>query len=209
MSLIAGFVFQASSIKSATIPVTPKPSTIPVSGTWNLDPMHCSITFSIRHFGISDVQGRFDKFSGTIVADAVQPNFSTVDITIQSYSVNTNQSLRDGDLRSKNYLDVVDYPAITYKSTTCHQTGPSTYVVIGDLTIHGVSKVVTLPFTLYGPIKDPNGITRIGLETSTVVNRLAYGVGGNAKISDGSFALGNEVPIKISVEAIRGKPQKM
>jgi len=189
-------------------PALAAPNAIPLSGKWNFDPAHSSITFSIKHFGISEVHGRFDTFSGTIVADAAHPANSSVSVTIDANSINTDMAPRDADVKGKNYLDTADYPTITFKSTTVKKTGKGAFVAVGNLTIHGVTKVVSLPFTIAGPIKDPMGGTRIGIVTGTTVNRVAYGVGGDNKLADGSFAIGVDVPIEISIEAVPASSAK-
>jgi polyisoprenoid-binding protein YceI len=179
---------------------------IPATGTWTVDPAHTSINFAIRHFGISLVHGRFDTFSGTIVADEAQPEKSSVEFTIQANSVDTNVKMRDDDLRSANYFDVAKYPEITFKSTSVKTAKHGEYVAVGDLTIHGVTKQISLPFKPYGPIKDSFGGTRGGLVTHIQLNRLDFGVGGSTVLENGSLDIGKEVDVDISLEAVPAKP---
>ena len=178
---------------------------MPLTGTWAVDPAHTNVNFSIRHFGISQVHGRFDDLAGTIVADAAHPEKSSVQFTIQTASVNTNVKMRDDDLRSPNYFDAAKYPQITFQSTRIERGRRGSFVADGNLTIHGVTKPVALPFHVAGPIKDPFGGTRFGLETETHVNRLDYGVGNGQRLTTGDFAVGNDVDVVISLEAIPAK----
>ena len=178
---------------------------IPLTGTWAVDPAHTNVNFSIRHFGISQVHGRFDDLAGTIVADAAQPEKSSVQFTIQTASVNTNVKMRDDDLRSPNYFDAAKFPEITFQSTRIERGRHGAFVADGNLTIHGVTKPIALPFHVAGPIKDPFGGTRFGLETEVHVNRLDYGVGNGERLTTGDFAVGNDVDVVISLEATPAK----
>ena len=180
-------------------------TTIPLTGTWAVDPMHTNVNFSIRHFGISQVRGRFDDVAGTIVADAAHPEKSSVQVTIQTASVNTNVKMRDDDLRSDHYFDAAQYPQITFQSTQIKPGRNGGFVADGTLTIHGVSKPVSLPFRVAGPIKDPFGMTRFGLETETHVNRLDYKVGNGQALPSGDMAIGSDVDVVISLEAVPAK----
>jgi polyisoprenoid-binding protein YceI len=183
---------------------TPK-APAPLTGSWTIDPAHTSIGFTIKHFGISSVPGRFDSFSGSIYADKKHPEKSVVQFTIQTASINTDQPMRDNDIKGKSYFDVADYPTITFQSTKISQTGPGSYLALGDLTMHGITRHISLPFTLEGPILDPFGTSRIGVETSILLSRLDYGIGGNDQLSDGSFAIGKDVAVSISLEATPAK----
>ena len=176
----------------------------PLTGTWSIDPVHTNVNFTISHLGLSQVQGRFDTVTGTIVADTKHLAESSVQFTIQVASVNTNNSMRDGDLKSKNYFDADTYPTITFQSTKISKS-KSGYVAVGNLTIHGVTRVVSLPFQIEGPIVDPWGGSRIGVVTHTIVSRLDYGVGGNGTIADGAFAIGKDATVDISLEATPAK----
>ncbi len=195
---IAGTRVQA---QTPAAPGTP----IPLTGSWTIDPMHTNVNFSIRHFGISQVRGRFDDVAGTITADAAHPENSSVQVTIQATSINTNVKMRDDDLRSDHYFDAAKYPQITFQSTKIEKGKNGAFVADGNLTIHGVTKEVTLPFRVVGPIKDPFGGTRFGLETETHINRIDYGVGNGQTLANGDFAVGNDVDVIISLEAVPAK----
>ena len=199
-ALLAAASFQLQGVSAQTKPAAPAPLT----GTWTIDPVHTDIGFTIGHLGLSQVQGRFDTVSGTIVADKAHLANSSVQFTIQVDSVNTNNGMRDSDLKSKAYFDVATYPTITFQSTSVSKTATG-YAAVGNLTIKGVTKTISLPFKVEGPIVDPWGSSRIGIVTSTVIDRVAYGVGGNDKLSDGSWAIGKTVAVAISLEATAAK----
>ena len=185
---------------------TYRDKSIPLTGTWKVDPWHTSALFSIRHMGLSNVQGRFDDISGVIVTNEEHPELSSVDVTIPATSIDTDVKMRDDDLRSDHYFDIAKYPAITFKSTSVTHGKGSHYTATGDLTIHGVTKQVSLPFDVYGPIKDPFGSPRFGLSTGITVNRLDYGVGASDRLAGGQLAEGQDVDIKINVEAVPPTP---
>jgi len=196
-----GFQTAKANAQAATAPKTPAP----LLGTWNIDPVHTNVNFTIGHLGLSTVQGRFDTVAGTIVADKDDLSKSSVQFTIQVASVNTDFPARDSDLKSANYFDAADYPTITFQSTSISKTSTG-YLAVGNLTIHGITRVVRLPFTLEGPIIDPWGNSRIGIETHTVISRLDYKVGGNDQLLDGSFAIGKDATVDISLEATPAPP---
>lgn len=181
-------------------------SKIPATGTWKVDPMHTSVNFAIRHFGISLVHGRFNKFDGTIVADEAHPEKSSVQFTIQANSIDTNVTMRDNDLRSANYLDVAKYPEITFKSTSIKAAKNGEYIATGDLTIHGFAKEIQLPFKPMGPVQSGPGGVRAGLVTHVTINRLDFGVGGSQSMDDGTLTIGKDVDIDISLEGVPSKP---
>jgi polyisoprenoid-binding protein YceI len=127
-------------------------------------------------------------------------------VTIPADTIDTDVKMRDDDLRSDHYFDVAKYPTITFASTAVSHKKGDRYEATGNLTIHGVTKQVTLPFEVYGPIKDPFGSPRFGLSTHIVVDRLDYGVGAADKLTGGQLAEGRDVDIHINLEAIPPAP---
>jgi polyisoprenoid-binding protein YceI len=192
------------SVAHAQAPATGGP--LQTTGTWNVDPAHTSVNFAIRHFGISLVHGRFDKFAGTIVANAEHPEKSSVQFAIQADSIDTNVKMRDDDLRGANYFDVAKFPQITFQSTGIKTVKKGDYVAVGNLTMHGVTKEISLPFHPMGPIKDRSGGSRAGLVTELRLSRLDYGVGGSMPMDNGEMPIGKDVDISISLEAVSAKP---
>jgi len=174
--------------------------------TWVIDRPHSDVSFKVRHF-VSNAIGRFGEFEGTVVADADKPQASSVEFKIKSASIDTDNPDRDKHLRSADFFDVEKFPEITFKSTKIQPAGTNKFNVTGDLSIHGVTKQVTLPVTFLGSMKLPNGSEKGGFETSTVINRKDYGLMWNRAIESGGFLLGEDVTISINLEVNRKKPE--
>jgi polyisoprenoid-binding protein YceI len=166
--------------------------------SWNIDPAHSSVQFSVRHMGISTVRGAFTKLSGLVLYDPSDSSKTTIDAAIDAASVDTRVDRRDNDLRSPNFFDAAKYPTLTFKSKKVEAAGAGKLKVIGDLTIHGVTKEVTLEVEgPSAPVKDPRGNLHIGASASTTVNRKDFGVNGAAAM------VGDDVPITIDLELVR------
>ncbi len=168
--------------------------------TYNIDPVHSTVGFSIKHLVINHVKGKFTDFSGTVVVDngAIQEAKGT----IQTKSVDTGIAQRDNDLRSANFFDAAKYPTITFQSKRVEKKGDET-VLVGDFTMHGVTKELVLPVKLSGPVKDPWGNNRIGLEAKTKLNRKDYGLTYSKTMETGGLVVADEVDIEINAEATR------
>jgi polyisoprenoid-binding protein YceI len=165
---------------------------------WQIDPNHTAAQFSVRHMGISTVRGAFTKVSGTAQYDPADLSKTSVDATIEASSVDTRVSMRDDDLRSPNYFDVAKYPTITFKSKSVQAAGEGKLKIVGDLTIHGVTKEVTLDVDgPSAPVTDPKGNSHVGASASTTVNRKDFGVGGESNM------VGEDITITIDVELVR------
>ena len=165
--------------------------------TWQLDPAHSSAQFSVRHMGISTVRGAFTKVNGTVQYDASDPAKSSMDITIDAASVDTRVQMRDNDLRSDHFLDVAKYPTITFQSTHVEPASPGKLKVEGNLTLHGVTKPVTLEVEGPSePIKDRRGL-RMGASATTKINRTDFGM------TNMPAMVGTEVAITIDVELVK------
>ena len=148
--------------------------------TWYLDPPHSAAQFSVRHMGISTVRGAFTKVNG-VVEDSPDVSKASVKVTIDASSVDTRVEMRDKDLRSDNFFDVARYPTITFQSKRVEAAGEGKLRVIGDLTLHGVTKEVVLAVDgPTSPIKDPRGGLRRGLSATTNISRAAYGMTSDA-----------------------------
>ncbi len=167
---------------------------------WKIDPMHTSAHFTVRHMMVSNVRGDFPKVSGSVNYDGKNLASSSVSATIDASSVNTNEEKRDQHLKSPDFFDVAKYPTITFKSTKV-EPNSSGFKVIGDLTIHGVTKPVTLVAeSLPAPIKDPYGNLRTGTEATTKINRKDFGLAFDSNIDNGGALVGDDVDITIDVE---------
>lgn len=171
--------------------------------TWNIDPAHTMVEFSVRHMMISNVKGVFQKTSGTITANGTDPSSVQIDATIDATSIDTRVEKRDNHLKSPAFLDVAKYPTITFKSTRIEADGTDKWKVTGDLTLHGVTKPVVLEVQNTQPIKDPMGKTRAGASATTTINRKDFGVSFNQPMEAGGVLVGDDVAITIEVEAVK------
>lgn len=171
--------------------------------TWNIDPNHTMVEFSVRHMMISNVKGVFQKTTGTINVNGTDPNSVQIDATIDTTSIDTRVEKRDNHLKSDAFLDVAKYPTITFKSTKVEPDGTDKWKVTGDLTLHGVTKPVVLEVQNTQPIKDPFGKTRAGASATTTINRKDFGVSFNQPMEAGGVLIGDDVAITIEVEAVK------
>jgi polyisoprenoid-binding protein YceI len=172
--------------------------------TWQIDPVHTNISFSAVHMMVSHVRGEFDKFNGSVSANGNDPSSVKIEATIDAASINTRSEMRDKDLKGPNFLDAAKYPTITFKSTKIEPSGDGKWKVTGDLTLHGVTKPVTLE--VEGPtpeVKDPFGNTRRGASATTKINRQDFGITYNKALDSGGLVVSNEIAISIDVEAIK------
>jgi polyisoprenoid-binding protein YceI len=169
--------------------------------TYKVDPVHSSVGFSVRHMGVSNVKGHFDDFAGSLVLD--KGSIQAANATIQVKSVNTGIERRDNHLRTADFFEAAKYPEITFKTKKVEKAGDQT-ILIGDFTMRGVTKELRLPVTLSGPVKDPQGNMRIGLEAKTTVSRKEYGMKFNAVMESGGLMVGDDVTIEINAEAVKG-----
>ena len=167
---------------------------------YKIDPAHTSISFSVRHMGVSNVKGHFDTFAGSVALD--NGSIQSASGTIQVKSVNTGIEKRDNHLRTSEFFDAAQYPVISFKTKSVEKSGDET-VLIADFTMRGVTKELRLPVTVSGPVKDPMGNTRIGLEAKAKVNRKDYGMKFNAVLDTGSLMVGDDVTIEINAEAVK------
>jgi polyisoprenoid-binding protein YceI len=168
---------------------------------YKADPVHSKVGFSIRHL-VSDVDGRFKDFDGTIKYDAQHPADSSVQFTVQAASIDTGNDTRDKDLKSPKFFDVAKIPTLSFTSTKVAAKGNNAFDVTGNLSIHGVTKTVTIPAKFRGEVKSPMG-ERAGFESSFTVNRLDYGVKWNSVIEGGGTILGDDVDVSIRIEAVK------
>jgi polyisoprenoid-binding protein YceI len=170
--------------------------------TWKIDPAHSHAEFAVRHLMISTVKGRFGVVNGTIALHEGDLMQSEVDVTIDVNSIDTHEAQRDAHLKSADFFDVEHFPAITFKSTRI--TGDaSAFKLTGDLTIHGVTREVTLEAVSEGRGKDPWGGERAGFSAHAKIKRSDFGLTWNQLLEAGGFAVGDEVKIALDVEAVK------
>jgi Uncharacterized conserved protein len=173
---------------------------------WNIDAAHTLVEFAAKHMMITTVKGRFADVRGTLTIDETQPDRSTVEVTMEAKSINTHSEDRDKHLRSAEFLDVAQFPALTFKSGrtegTSNQQGKS-FTVTGDLTIRGVTRAVTLQATYEGRGRDPWGGERVSFSADTKIDRREFGLTWNAALEAGGVLVSNDIKIHIDVQAVR------
>jgi polyisoprenoid-binding protein YceI len=177
------------------------------STEWQIDPAHSAAHFSVRHLMISNVRGEFSKLGGKVILDPDDLSRSSVEVSLDTTSVNTREPQRDEHLRSADFFDVANYPAMTFQSRRIEEAGSEHYKLTGDLTIRGVTKEVT--FDVEGPTppqKDPWGNVRAGVTATAKINRKDFGLIYNALIEGGGVMVGDEVKITIEAELIEKTP---
>jgi polyisoprenoid-binding protein YceI len=188
---------------AALVTVLSMPGTAATS-SWQIDPNHSAAQFAVRHLAISTVRGAFTKVSGTVQLDDKDITKSSVDVTIDTASVDTRVEARDKDLRSDHFFDVEKYPTITFKSTKVEQVEAGKLKVTGDLTIHGVTKQAVLDVEgPTAPVKDPWGNQRAAVNATTKINRQDYGMKWNTKMDTGGLVVGDDVAITIDAEMVQ------
>jgi polyisoprenoid-binding protein YceI len=171
------------------------------AGTWKLDPTHSDIAFSVRHLAISKVKGKFETFDVTVTAPE-NPSEATIEATIDVASVNTNQAQRDEHLRTSDFFAIAEHPQMVFKSTSFAPEPDGTFVVVGDLTLRGVTKSVSLKGDFGGITTDGYGQTKAGVEATTKINRHDYGVSWNAALEAGGVTLGDDVTINFDLQFV-------
>jgi polyisoprenoid-binding protein YceI len=171
------------------------------AATYTIDKAHSEVTFQVRHL-LTKVRGRFSDFDGAISFDPARPEASAVQATIQAGSIDTNEPQRDAHLKSGDFFDVEKFPTLAFTSRGVTRKSDETYEVSGDLTIHGVTRPVTLAVTSLGTARDPWGVDRVAFEAETTVNRKDFGLNWNAALETGGFLVGDDVKIMLSVQAV-------
>lgn len=168
-------------------------------GVYTIDPTHSAVSFKVRHF-FSKVPGKFDKFAGTIKFDQQNWAASSVDVSIETASINTSNEGRDKHLRSPDFFDAAKYPVITFHSTKIEALDATHLRITGDFTMHGVTKPVVLNAEYTGSGPGPQGVKLAGFTATTKIDRQDFGVAWNHAV-EGTNVLGDDIEIEISVEA--------
>lgn len=176
------------------------------TGTYNLDKAHSSIGFRVKHMGLVDVPGYFRDFTGTVKYDGKDATKSTVEFTAKMESVDTGVAGRDKHLRAADFFEVEKYPEMTFKSTKIEKKGKN-YLLIGDLTMKGVTKQVSFPFTVAGFVTDAKGGTKMGAVAETTINRRDFGVNYGTNMPNGVATLSDDIKVVLNLEANKQKAQ--
>lgn len=170
---------------------------------WQTDSQHTHIEFMARHMMISKVRGLFEKFDISVNLDEENPENTSVAVSIDAGSISTRDAQRDGHLKSPDFLDVANYPAITFKSKRVEQTGKTTARLIGDLTIRDISNEVVLDVEYAGRAKSPWGAESVGFNGRTRINREDWNLTWNQALETGGVLVGKEIEISVEAELIK------
>jgi polyisoprenoid-binding protein YceI len=179
-----------------------------LADVWQIDPAHSTVGFSIRHLMITNVKGVFHGVSGTIDYDGKEAGKASVQATILTSTVDTGIAGRDDHLRNPDFFDAEKFPQITFQSTKVMATGEKTALIAGNLTLHGVTRPVTLDAELLGTVKDAQFGSRMGFTATAVLNRKDFGLTWNKVLDAGGFALGDEVKVSLEIEALEASEVK-
>jgi len=188
---------------SQTSPLT-SPVTSPQTSTWNIDPVHSTAEFKVKHMMIANVRGTFPEVSGVVTFDEFDLTKSKVEASIEAASIDTREDQRDAHLRSADFLDVENYPRLSFASSSVKKAGNGKLSAEGDLTIRGVTRRVD--FAVEGPTppaKDPWGNVRIAISATTKIDRKDFGLTWNAALETGGILVGDHVAITLEAEFVK------
>jgi polyisoprenoid-binding protein YceI len=171
--------------------------------TWKVDPAHSQVEFAVRHMMITTVRGRFTDVKGTVVTEDNDPTKAQVEVIIDVNSIDTREPQRDAHLKSADFFDVEKFPYITFKSKRVTDVRGDEFKLVGDLTIHGVTREVVLEVTSEGQAKDPWGNERAGYSATTRINRSDFGLTWNQALETGGLLVGDEIKITLDLELIK------
>jgi len=171
---------------------------------YQIDPSHSSVVFKVKHLAISSVPGRFGDVSGKFSFDPANVGASSAEARISAGSINTMDTKRDDHLRGDDFLNASKFPAITFKSTKVEKVSDTEFKAIGDLTLHGVTKPVTLDVVYGGSAKDPWGKERAAFEAKTKINRKDFGLTWSKALETGGLVVGDDVQISLEIEGVKG-----
>jgi polyisoprenoid-binding protein YceI len=164
--------------------------------TFTVDTGHAEVGFSIKHMMVSNTKGKFNTFEGTLDYDIATKTLKSAEGTIDAGSIDTNNEGRDKHLKNEDFFNIAQFPKMTFKSSSVKKTGDNTFEVTGHLNVLGVARKVTVPVAITGPVDDPYGMKRIGIESNTTLNRRDLGI-----THSPAAMIGDEVKIAIEAEA--------
>lgn len=181
--------------------------TAAIAGTWEIESSHSTAKFKIRHLGISNVYGQVTGMKGTFDCKNDQdPTTCAIQTTLDVSTIATADAKRDEHLKKEDFLDVAKFPTIEFKSTKVTKAGGGKFSIVGDMTLHGVTKPITIKNAEFTPtVKDPWGNTRRGFSGTTSINRKDYGITWNKTLDNGGLAIGETVEINLEAELLPPK----
>lgn len=172
---------------------------------WDFDATHSSVNFSIEHMVISEVSGDFKKFEGSVFSDKEDFTDAKINFVISANSINTDNDMRDTHLKGPDFFDTEKFPLITFKSTSFKKVKDKSYQLTGELTMHGVTKTITLDVIYGGTVVDPYKNTKAGFKIIGKLNRKDYGLNWSMTIENGGLMVGDDVNFTCRVELTKGK----
>ncbi|MBG9375448.1 polyisoprenoid-binding protein [Panacibacter sp. DH6] len=173
--------------------------------TWNVDNAHSNVKFTVTHLVISEVEGYFKNFKGSITSNNADFNDASVDFSVDINSINTDNENRDKHLKSDDFFNAEQYPNMTFKSTSFKKVSGNKYKLTGNLTIRNITKTVTFDVTYGGTVKDPWGNIKVGFKATTVINRFDYNLKWNTVTEAGGAVVGKDVTIDLKLEFAQAK----
>ncbi len=181
-------------------------SNLKAQDTWKVDPVHSKVTFSVSHLVISEVEGSFKEFSSSFKSEKEDFSDAEISFAINAGSIDTDNDQRDGHLKSEDFFYVEKYPEIKFESTSFKKAGKNKYILVGDLTMRGITKSVTLDVKYGGTIpNDGYGNVKSGFIVKGTLNRMDFGIAWNAKTEHGGWTVGEEVEIEVKLEFVKSK----
>jgi polyisoprenoid-binding protein YceI len=178
-------------------------ATTPETATWQLDPTHSSVEFAVKHLMIATVKGTFTGLDATLTTDEAHPESPSLRVTVDVNTISTHQEQRDNHLRSADFFDVAKYPSIVFEAKSIKGDILGEFELTGDLTMHGVTKPITLDVSFEGRAKDPWGNARLGYTASGKLRRSDYGLNWNQALETGGMLVSDEVKISVDVQFVR------
>lgn len=180
-------------------------SSVVYADTWDIDKVHSNVGFSVRHLVITKVLGKFNEFAGQVEFDGKNVEGGSVEITIQMTSIDTDNQKRDDHLKGTDFFNVEEFPEMTFKSNKVIKGNDANFKIIGDLTIKGISKEVTLDAEFNGSLAGPWGGTRAGFSATTTINRQDFDMKWSKALEAGGLIVGDEVTIILELELVKVK----
>ena len=177
-------------------------ATSPLTGTWAVDPAHSTVEFSVKHLGIATVKGVFREFEGSLVIGEDLASASAAGI-VKVASVDTNEAQRDEHLRSPDFFDAATYPELTFASTAIRPVDDDVFEIDGEITLHGVTRPITLTGEIQGLEQDPWGNERIGLEVTGQLKRGEFGMTFNQALGSGNMLVSDKVKLSLDISAVK------
>jgi polyisoprenoid-binding protein YceI len=180
---------------------TPTAVTAVPTGTWTVDATHSRVGFQVKHLGIATVRGHFKEFEGSLTV--AEDGTLSAQGSVQAASVDTNEAKRDDHLRSADFFHVDEHPELTFRSTRITPKGEDEFEIVGDLTLHGVTKEIVLQAEVQGTEQDPWGNERVGLEVTGQLSRGEYGMTFNQALGSGNVVVSDKVKLSLDVSAVK------